>query len=470
MPCLKLEKQISEEFLSFLNSSKSNYAAVVSAKKILGDAGYQYISEGEDWSGKLKLGGKYYTTRNQSSIMAFAVGGAFDAKTSGFNISAAHTDSPCLKVKPVSKVTAASFLQVGVECYGGGLWHTWFDRDLGLSGRVLVREGEKVVSKVIEINKPIMRIPTLAIHLNRSVNDEGFKFNKEEQLLPIISTAVKSAFEAPVKSATGEEHHSVLLRLLAEELQCKPEDIENFDLSLSDTQPAVLGGANSEFIFGGRLDNLMMSFVCLHALRAATTEELLKKESQVQMAILFDNEEIGSDTAHGAGSTILQEMMQRIAESILPEGSKPWSMPLAIRKSFLFSCDMAHGLHPNYRSKHESNHAPLIHSGAVIKENANARYATTVETKFLTRAFAKIAGVPTQPFVVRNDSLCGSTIGPILAAKLGLRCVDIGIPQFSMHSIREMAGTADLAHSTLLLQAFYTHFSEVDKTLVTDRA
>jgi len=315
-----------------------------------------------------------------------------------------------------------------------------------------------------------LRIPNLAIHLNRGVNDEGFKFNKEEQLLPIISTAIKDTFESPVNSASGKEHHPVLLHLLAEALSCKPEDIETFDLSLTDTQPAVLGGANSEFVFGGRLDNLMMSFVCLHALVAATTDEKLKAQTQVQMAILFDNEEIGSDTAHGAGSTIMQEMMQRIAESFLQPLGKPFSMPLAIRKSFLFSCDMAHALHPNYRSKHESNHAPLIHYGPVIKENANARYATTVETKFFTRELAKMAQVPTQAFVVRNDSLCGSTIGPILAAKLGMRCVDIGIPQFAMHSIREMAGTADLLHSTLLLQAFYQHFAELDKTVVTDRA
>lgn len=430
-------------------------------------SGFKYISESEDWSGKLQAGGKYFTTRNQTSIVAFAIGKAYDPSKNGFNITAAHTDSPCLKVKPVSKISGAGFLQVGVECYGGGLWNTWFDRDLGLSGRVLVSEGGKVVSKIVDINKPVLRIPNLAIHLNRSVNDEGFKFNKEEQLVPIIATAVKDNLEA-VDSASGKEHHAILLSLLAEEIGCKPENIENFDLSLCDTQPAVIGGAKSEFVFGGRLDNLMMSFVCLHALRAATSDELLQKESQVQIAICFDNEEIGSDTAHGAGSTLMQEIMERVGSSIAEQEKKKFSLPLAIRKSFLFSCDMAHALHPNYKSKHEANHAPLMHFGPVIKENCNARYATTIETKYITKALAKIADVPTQAFVVRNDSLCGSTIGPILAAKLGMRCVDIGIAQFAMHSIRESAGVADLVHSTKLLQSFHANFTAVDSSIVTD--
>jgi aspartyl aminopeptidase len=301
------------------------------------------------------------------------------------------------------------------------------------------------------------------------VNDEGFKFNKEEQLVPVISSVIKNTFETPVASDTGKEHHAVLLHVLAEALNCKPEQIEGFDLSLTDVQPAVLGGAQSEFIFGGRLDNLMMSFVCIHALINATTDELLKGQEQVQMALLFDNEEIGSDTAHGAGGTLLPEMMERVGKAIAgASAEETFAMPLAIRRSFLFSCDMAHALHPNYRGKHESNHAPLMHYGTVIKENTNARYATTVETKYITKALAKKVGVPTQPFVVRNDSLCGSTIGPILASKLGLRCVDVGIPQWAMHSIRETAGTADLVHSSLLVQSFYNNFAALDKTIFTD--
>lgn len=434
-------------------------------------AGYQYISEAEDWTGKLQRGGKYYTTRNQTSIVAFAIGKAYDASSCGFNISAAHTDSPCLRIKPVSKVETAGALQVGVECYGGGLWHTWFDRDLGVSGRILISDGEKATSKIITINKPILRIPNLAIHLNRAVNEEGFKFNKEDQLVPILSTYISQLmYNAATPSPTlpaANEHNSSLLHVIAEAAGCNAQNIECFDLSLCDVQPAVLGGIHEEFIYGGRLDNLMMSFVCLHALKAATTDALLEKETQIQMAVCFDNEEIGSATAHGADSTIMQEIMERIGQCFTASG-KNFSMPLAIRKSFLFSCDMAHALHPNYKSKHESNHAPMFHAGPVIKENANARYATTVETKYITKKLANKANVPVQAFVVRNDSACGSTIGPILASRLGLRCVDIGIAQLSMHSIREMAGTVDLVHSTKLLQTFYTHFAELDKTITTD--
>jgi len=256
----------------------------------------------------------------------------------------------------------------------------------------------------------------------------------------------------------------LLLELLAAEAQVKVEDIVSFDISLCDTQDSALGGAKEEFIFSGRLDNLMMSWTGLHALFESTKDEDLASQKNVHLLALFDNEEVGSQSAYGADSTILPEAIDRISKA-LPH---PDTVPAIIRRSILLSCDMAHAQHPNYKSKHEAKHAPTIHGGPVIKHNANQRYATTIESALIVSELAKKHQITAQQFVVRNDSLCGSTIGPILAAKLGMRCVDLGIPQFSMHSIRETAGTADLVHTTELLKHFFREFADFDKTIYTD--
>eukprot|EP01102_Stenamoeba_stenopodia_P018127 TRINITY_DN6608_c0_g3_i2.p1 TRINITY_DN6608_c0_g3~~TRINITY_DN6608_c0_g3_i2.p1 ORF type:complete len:462 (+),score=119.25 TRINITY_DN6608_c0_g3_i2:234-1619(+) len=456
MATLPLEREIATQFLSFINKSRSAFFAVAAAKEQLVANGYKQLSERERFN--IAPGGKYFFTRNQSSIVAFAVGKKYDGATSAFNIVAAHTDSPCLKLKPITKVEKCEYLQVGVQTYGGGLWHTWFDRDLGLSGRVIVKEGNNFVSRLVQITKPILRIPTLAIHLDRSV-DEGFKFNKEEQLLPILASSLKSP-----ENTKDADHHRVLLEIIASDLQVKVEDIESLDLSLCDCQDSVLGGAKEEFIFSGRLDNLMMSYTGLHSLIESSTDEHLANQPNILLLALFDNEEVGSQSAYGADSALLPDTIAKIS-SALPN---PDIVSTVIRRSVMLSCDMAHGCHPNYAGKHESNHKPLIHGGPVIKYNANQRYATTNETSFIITELGKRHNIPVQHFVVRNDSPCGSTIGPILAAKLGMRCVDLGIPQFSMHSIREMAGTADLVHTTRLLKHFFIEYADLDKHVFID--
>ncbi|RZC70028.1 hypothetical protein C5167_033162 [Papaver somniferum] len=472
------------EIINFLNASPTAFHAHVSdeAKRLLKKAGFEQISERQDW--KLQVGKKYFFTRNYSSIVAFAIGKKFVAGN-GFHIVGAHTDSPCLKLKPVSKVTKAGFLEVGVQTYGGGLWHTWFDRDLTVAGRLIIRESKNgAVSyshRLVRIQEPIMRIPNLAVHLDRST--DGFKPNSQTHLVPILATSVKAELNKAAagnvsaesdgktsndkKDTDDKKHHSLLLQLLASEVGCKLEDICDFELQLCDTQPSIVAGALKEFIFSGRLDNLCMSFCSLKALIDSTSSESsLEDEPGVRMVALFDHEEVGSNSAQGAGSPVMFDALSRVTDSLNSSTSK--LLEKAIQKSFVVSADMAHALHPNYMDKHEENHQPKMHGGLVIKHNANQRYATNAVTSFIFREIAEKHNLPIQDFVVRNDMPCGSTIGPILASGIGIRTVDIGAPQLSMHSIREMCAVDDVKHSYQHLKAFYEEFSQLDGKITVD--
>lgn len=446
-------------------------------KALLTKAGFTEISERTNWSenGVLQRGQKYFLTRNGSSIIAFGVGGKWQPGN-GISIVGAHTDSPCLRVKPVSKKNTAKggYIQVGVETYGGGLWHTWFDRDLSVAGRIIVKDGARFVPKLVNIKKPLLRIPTLAIHLNRGSADK-FEFNKETQLLPIaglVEKALNKKSDAADTSAEKTEnvdeaefdafapvakrHEKSIIDLIAEDANVRAEDIEDFELMLYDTQASVLGGLNDEFIFSPRQDNLNSSFATITGLIESV--ENLADDEGIRLAALFDHEEIGSASAQGADSNLLLAVLTRLAHTVFPGAEKEPTASSAFEtfsKSFLISADMAHAIHPNYESKHEANHAPAINAGPVIKINANQRYATNSVGMVLIKAVATAARVPLQLFVVRNDSACGSTIGPILASKLGIRTLDIGSPQLSMHSIRETAGSDDVGYSVQLYKEFY---------------
>ncbi|KAF9671683.1 hypothetical protein SADUNF_Sadunf12G0073100 [Salix dunnii] len=495
------ENTVASELINFLNASPTAFHAVEEAKKRLRNAGYEQVSERQDWN--LEAGKRYFFTRNHSTIVAFAIGNKFEAGN-GFYIVGAHTDSPCLKLKPVSKVTKGGYLKVGVQTYGSGLWHTWFDRDLTVAGRVIIKE-EKDGSvsyshRLVRIVEPIMRVPTIAIHLDRNVNSDGFKVNTETQLLPILATSIKTelnkaiAESDPVKSeetlADGKKsdkvminskHHSLVLEMIANQIGCKVDDICDFELQVCDTQPSVIAGAAKEFIFSGRLDNLCSSFCSLKVLLvkafldlkscwlalidATSSESDLKDESGVRMVALFDHEEVGSNSAQGAGSPVMLDALSRITSSF---DSDSKLLPKAIQLSYLVSADMAHALHPNYMDKHEENHQPKLHGGLVIKHNANQRYATNAVTSFLFREIASKHNIPTQDFVVRNDMACGSTIGPILASGVGIRTVDVGAPQLSMHSIREMCAVDDVKHSYEHFKAFFLDFSNLDAKITVD--
>lgn len=448
-------------FLRFINASPSPFHAVHETAQRLAAAGFTQLHEEDSWTGAVRPGGKYFVTRNQSAVVAFAVGGQY-AKGNGFHVIGAHTDSPCLKVKPISNIESAGYLQVGVETYGGGLFHTWFDRDLGLAGRVIVRESDASFrSRLLLVNRPILRIPTLAIHLDRDVSN-GFTFNKETHLRPVLATAVRAQLEASTeasaKDAPKPKHASVLLQLIAKELDVQIDAICDFELCLFDTQGANVGGALDEFIFSPRLDNLCCSWLSTEAL--VRSLDTLADDTNVRIVALFDNEEVGSASRQGAGSDFLQSVTERIADGEL-------TLPAA-RKSFLVSADMAHGVHPNYSEKHELNHRPAIHAGPVIKYNANERYSTSGESAFLMKELARRHKVDIQEFVVRQDTGCGSTIGPILSTRTGIRTIDVGLAQLSMHSIREMCGTEDLEKTLTWFTAFFSEFAALDKCLKTD--
>jgi len=422
----------------------------------------------------------------------------------------AHTDSPCLRIKPVSKKQGDGFLQVGVETYGGGLWHTWFDRDLGLAGRVMVREKDgDVVQKLVHIDKPILRIPTLAVHLDRQ---ETFSFNKETQLFPIaglVSAELKRQDEKKHKNSSDEaedenkpftplkalttRHHPHIVELIAADAAVTPESVVDFELVLYDTQKAVLGGLSDEFIFSARLDNLNQTYCATMGLiDSLRSPSALDDESSIRLVACFDHEEIGSMTAQGAFSVMLPAIIRRL--SVLPasifaeDGSEEsydhagepefsTAYEQSLSSSFLLSADMAHSVNPNYGVKYESDHRPEMNQGPVIKINANARYATNspgiVLLQEVARKAAKIIdtdpeGVPLQLFVVRNDSSCGSTIGPMLSAHLGARTLDLGNPQLSMHSCRETGGADDVHHAIRLFSSFFQHYSSLEKTILVD--
>ncbi|KAL1208576.1 putative aspartyl aminopeptidase [Cardamine amara subsp. amara] len=480
MAAIDEKSSLVSDFLSFLNASPTAFHAVDESKKRLQKAGYEQVSERDDW--KLEAGKKYYFTRNYSTIVAFAIGKKYVAGN-GFHIIGAHTDSPCLKLKPVSKISKGGCLEVGVQTYGGGLWHTWFDRDLTVAGRVIVKE-EKAGSfsyshRLVRIQDPIMRIPTLAIHLDRNVNSEGFKPNTQTHLVPLLATAIKAELnkipaeggendggKKCTEASSKSKHHPLLLEIIANAVGCTPEEICEFELQACDTQPSILAGAAKEFIYSGRLDNLCMSFCSLKALIDATSSGSdLEEESGIRMVALFDHEEVGSNSAQGAGSPVMIDAMSHITSCF---SSDTKVLKKAIQKSLLVSADMAHALHPNFMDKHEENHQPKMHGGLVIKHNANQRYATNAITSFIFREIAEKHKLPVQDFVVRNDMGCGSTIGPILASSVGIRTVDVGAPQLSMHSIREMCAADDVKHSYEHFKAFFQEFTHLDAKLTVD--
>lgn len=414
--------------LGFIQRSPTPFHAVSSCVEMLESAGYvpQTLGEGVET-------GKFYFTRNDSSLIAVSINAPLDQ---GFHIVGAHTDSPCLKVKPNAFYENLAYQQLGVEVYGGALLGPWFDRDLSMAGRVTVSDQNgRAVNRLIDFQRAIATIPSLAIHLNREVNDEN-KINRQTHLPPILALLESSLdFDTLLLGQLQKEYpEQVFKTVLAHEI------------SLYDTQAPAIIGLENQLIASARLDNLLSSFIALRA--------LLDHNAQSNcIVVLSDHEEVGSSTASGAAGPFLESALRLIC-------GEEHAYRRAICESLLISADNAHAVHPNYSDVHEPRHQPKINRGPVVKVNHNQRYASNSETQGQFALLCQKIGVPYQSFVVRSDMGCGSTIGPITAAELGVRTIDIGVPQLAMHSIREMAGVDDCAYLLGVLTAFFNEVPE----------
>jgi len=406
------------DLCAYLDASPSPYHAVAETVRRLESAGFSALRETDEWS--LRAGGAHYVVRGGASVAAFRVGSKSPVE-SGFHVVGAHTDSPNLRLKPQPAMGKEGYAQLGVEVYGGALLYTWLDRDLGIAGRLLVeREDGAIEKKLVRLDKPIARVASLAIHLDREVNEKGLVLNKQEHLAPIFALA------------DPKEAVSTLITRLGAD----PSRVRGFDLGLYDLTAAAIGGQDEAFVFSARLDNLASCHAATSAICASQTT------AATQVIALFDHEEVGSGSATGAAGPFLSDVLSRIVSAIEP---RPAAFARSIASSFCISADMAHAVHPNFADKHEGRHMPKIGKGPVLKTNVQQRYATDGETGARFRSLCRAVDVPMQDFVTRTDLACGSTIGPITAARLGIATVDVGNPMLSMHSTREMCGAADVA-------------------------
>ncbi len=421
--------EFNQELLAFLDNSPTPFHAVFTLRDILIRGKFIQLYEEDKW--KLEPGGRYFVIRNDSSIVAFRLGTKSPVET-GFRMVGAHTDSPCLKVKPNPEIESKGYNQLGVEVYGGVLLNPWFDRDLSIAGRVTLEHADgRLDNKLIDFKEPVGVIPSLAIHLDREANEKR-TVNKQTYLPPVLSLVSDKNFSLKAE----------IKKLLQSLDQCQNDsEILEFELCLYGTENAAIIGLHKEFIASARLDNLLSCYTGLMAL-------ISNDEETCQLLVCNDHEEVGSSSAAGAKGNFLSCILKRIA------GDNE-NYARMISHSMLISTDNAHGVHPNFPEKHDPNHTAFINAGPVIKVNSNQAYASNSETAGLFRHVAKRADVPVQSFVSRSDTRCGSTIGPLTATVLGVRTVDVGVPTFAMHSIRELAGTADAWYLYQALQSFY---------------
>jgi len=424
-----------ESLLKFMDSSPCNFLAVDTIKRILVDNGFKEKQLKEKLSAK--PGEKFFFTKNDSAVFAVKVGSK-PIKETGFKIVAAHSDSPCFRIKPNAEIKCdGGIIKLNTEVYGGPILYTWFDRPLSIAGRVILKGADalNVVSRNIKIDRPLMQISHLAIHFNRAVN-EGNHLSKQKDMLPIIAK-VNEEFETK----------NMLLNLVAQELKVKIEDILDFDLLLYDTTPACTFGLNNEFVSSGRLDDLSMAHAAITAITEATDDEA------TCIAAIFDNEETGSGTKQGAGSPVLANALQRFAES---QGCNFDDYCVALQKTFLISADNAHAYHPNYNEKYDPTNHPSMGGGPCIKINANCKYMSDAHSASIFKNLCIKAGSPFQYFINHSDVAGGSTLGNILTGQIDIEGVDVGNPLLAMHSARETASAEDHINMIKVFKAFFS--------------
>lgn len=429
-----MEHQI-KSLLNFLDSSPCNFYAVHTVREILINNGFAEKSLEDALTAQ--PGEKFFVTKNHSAIFAFTVGKKPVADT-GLKIIAAHSDSPCFRVKPHAEMLCeGGIVKLNTEVYGGPILYTWFDRPLSLAGRVLLKGNDALhpITRLVKIDRPLFSISHLAIHFNRAVN-EGNKISKQKDMLPIIAK-VNNTLEA----------ENMLLHLVADELQVDTGDIIDFDLLVYNTEKATTFGLNNEFISAGRLDDLSM----VHAAIEAIID--VKDDNATCVAAIFDNEETGSGTKQGAGSPVLANVIQRMVES---QGGNYDGYCRALAKSFLVSADNAHAFHPNYAEKYDPTNHPALGDGPCIKINANCKYMSDAHSAAIFKSLCIEAGAPYQYFVNHSDVAGGSTLGNILTGQMDIAGVDVGNPLLAMHSVRETGSVTD---HMIMIKVFKQFFS-----------
>lgn len=432
---MKKKQQQVKDLLRFIDNSPSPYHAVKSIADRLIKSGFELLDEKQKW--KLKSGGRYYVIRDDSSIIFFVAGFKPIAET-GLKILGAHTDSPGLRIKPKPVSNADGLLRLGVEVYGGPILATFSDRDLSLAGRISFKTSEGgISSQLVHLEQALLRLPNLAIHMNRKVNEEGLKLHKQHELPLILSAAVEEQL--------SEKYFHQLLEKAS---GVKAEHILSWELNVYDTQKGCFWGDEQQFYANSQLDNLASCHAGLHAL----LDEATLDSGNTQVCAFFDHEEIGSETIKGADGSFLPDILQRIALSMDVDKE---DYQRALARSFMISADMAHAYQPNFPSAYEPEHKVIVNKGPVIKVNANHRYTSESISEAMFIDWCDQIDVPYQKYSHRTDIPCGSTIGPMTSAKLGIRTVDVGNPMWAMHSIRESAGVDDHGYMIRVLSRFF---------------
>ncbi|MBQ2891281.1 MAG: M18 family aminopeptidase [Bacilli bacterium] len=403
--------------IDFLNKSVNEYLAVEEIKRILDNAGFEQLEFSQNWN--LKNGGNYYVVKDQSSLIAFKMGLKFENR--GFNIVASHLDSPCLKIKQNGIISVKNNTILNTEVYGGPILATWFDRPLSIAGRVIVKENEELVSKIVNVDKDLLIIPSAAIHLKKDVTT-----NPQKDLLPIASL-------------TNYESINVLLEKV---LGINKDDIISFDLSVYNKDQAKLVGVNEELLVSPRIDNLECAYTSLQAFINSVNE------NKVNVYAAFNNEEVGSNTKQGADSTILYDVLRRIVKDEV-------ELNINLANSFLVSADNAHAQHPNYMELSDPTNNVLMNKGIVIKHNSNQRYTTDGVSSAVMQVICEKANVPYQHYTNRSDQRGGGTLGAISSSHVSIHSVDIGLAQLAMHSANETAGSLDAEYMIKALEEFY---------------
>ena len=420
-----MEKAISNQLLEFIEKSPTCFHAVDTLKNMLNAYGFEGLQESQLWN--IKAGGKYYVTRNGSSLIAFVV----PETVTGFHIAASHSDSPTFKIKEIPELSVANkYTKLNVEGYGGMIMSTWFDRPLSVAGRVMVRTENGVETRLVNVDQDLLMIPSVAIHMNRGVND-GYKYNVQKDLLPLYGTGnAKDTFMKCIAEAVGVTEEAILGK----------------DLYLYPRTKGCIWGAEQEFISSSRLDDLQSAF--------ASMQGLLKAENhgQVSMIAVLDNEEVGSSTKQGADSDFLKETVFRICKEC---GLDEIERRRALASSFMVSADNAHAAHPNAMEKADETNRPFMNEGIVIKYNGNQKYTSDAVSSAIFKMICERADVPCQTFMNRSDMAGGSTLGNISNTQLSMNTVDIGLAKLAMHSAYETAGVKDTVYMIEALKTFF---------------